>query len=166
MADSLVERTLVLLKPDSVTRGLIGRVLQRFEDAMLTIVGMKTCFMSDELAALHYDDLAERRGDDVYARTVAMMQESPIVAVALEGYEAVRVVRKLVGNTFPSEADLGSIRGDFAYVSGPGSSESGKAIANLVHASGTSDEAVREIAIWFEEAELFSYRPLAVQRFM
>ena len=163
MADSpeLLERTLVILKPDAVARGLAGRVLQRFEDAQLKIVGMKMRTLDAEFTRKHYFDLEERLGATVYNTTAAFMQRGPVIAFVLEGAEAVATVRKIVGSTYPNEAPPGTIRGDFAHQSKASATAAGKAVANLVHASGNKDEAKYEVALWFEDAELHDYQTAA-----
>ena len=116
MADSqqLRERTLVVLKPDAVVRGLAGRIIQRFEDASLKIIGIKMREMDADFARKHYFDLEERLAPAVYNATATFMQRGPVIAFVLEGEDAVATVRKIVGTTYPNEAQPGSIRGDFA----------------------------------------------------
>lgn len=159
-----IERTLVLLKPDAVARGLAGRVIGRFEDAGLKIVGMKMKWMDAEFTRRHYFDLEERTSRDVYQSTAGFMQQGPVIALVLEGADAVSTVRRLVGATYPSEAAPGTIRGDFAHVSKSYAATHGKPVANLVHASGKADEAKYEVDLWFDQSELFDYPTLA-QRF-
>lgn len=155
------ERTLVLFKPDALVRGLVGRLLQRFEDAGLKIVGMKMKLMDADFTRRHYFDLQERFGAAVYDATAAFMQQGPVVAVVLEGVEAVANVRRIVGSTFPNEAPAGTIRGDFAHTSKAYSQARQKVVANLVHASGKVEEAKYEVELWFDESELFTYETLA-----
>jgi nucleoside-diphosphate kinase len=164
MADSSdlgVERTLVLLKPDAVARGLAGRILARFEDAALKIVGVKMKWMDAEFTRQHYFDLEQRLGADIYNCTAGFMQTGPVIAVALEGVEAVAKVRKIIGNTYPNEAPPGTVRGDYAHQTKASSEVSGKAVMNLVHASGNSDEAKYEVNLWFTAEELYEYETLA-----
>lgn len=163
MADSpeLLERTLVILKPDAVARGLAGRVLQRFEDAQLKIVGVKMRTLDAAFTRKHYFDLEERLGAKVYNTTAEFMQRGPVIAFVLEGPDAVLTVRKIVGSTYPNEAPPGTIRGDFAHQSKASATAAGKAVANLVHASGNKDEATYEVALWFDEADLYEYRSAA-----
>jgi nucleoside-diphosphate kinase len=163
VADSqqLRERTLVVLKPDAVARGLAGRIIQRFEDASLKIIGMKMREMDAEFARKHYFDLEDRMGADVYNATAAFMQRGPVIAFVVEGEDAVATVRKIVGSTYPNEAQPGSIRGDFAHQSKAVASVTGKAVANLVHASGNPGEAQYEVDLWFGKTELFEYRNAA-----
>lgn len=156
-----LERTLVLLKPDAVVRGLAGRLIQRFEDAGLKIVGTKMKWMDAEFTRKHYFDLEERLGKGVYDSTAAFMQQGPVIALVLEGVEAVANVRRIVGNTYPSEAPLGTIRGDFAHMSKAYAIGNGKPVANLVHASGNVKEAKYEVELWFDATELFGYQTLA-----
>ena len=163
MADSqeLRERTLVVLKPDAVVRGLVGRIIQRFEDASLKIIGMKMREMDADFTRKHYFDLEERLGHNVYDATATFMQRGPVIAFAVEGEEAVATVRKIVGSTYPNEAQPGSIRGDFAHQSKAAANATGKAVANLVHASGNREEAAYEVNLWFDKTELFDYRSVA-----
>jgi nucleoside-diphosphate kinase len=155
------ERTLVLLKPDAVARGLAGRLIQRFEDAGLKIVGTKMVRMDADLAKRHYFDLEERFGRSVFDVTAGFMQSGPVIALALEGVEAVANVRKLVGVTFPNQAPPGTIRGDFAHHSKAHTEAQHKVIANLVHASGNVEEAKYEVELWFGSGELFDYQTVA-----
>ncbi len=156
-----IERTLVLLKPDAVARGLVGRVLARFEDALLKIVASKMVWMDADLARRHYADLEERFGPSVYNSVAGFMETGPVFALVLEGVEAVACVRKIVGSTYPDQAAPGTIRGDFAHQSKAYANAQGIAVANLVHASASADEAVREIDVWFAKAELFDYQTAA-----
>jgi nucleoside-diphosphate kinase len=156
-----VERTLVLLKPDAVARGLAGRVIQRFEDAGLKIVGIKMRQMDADLAKRHYFDLEERFGKSVFEVTARFMQSGPVIALVLEGVEAVANVRKLVGSTFPDQAAAGTIRGDFAHTSKAYTEAQHKVAANLIHASGKPEEAKYEVDLWFTPEELFEYQTVA-----
>jgi nucleoside-diphosphate kinase len=133
-----MERTLILLKPDAVQRGLIGKILARFEDKGLKVVGMKFMWMTPELAAKHYEAHRER---PFYPGLVKFMTSSPIVALALEGIQAIPVARKLMGKTFGFDGEGGSIRGDF------GMSRS----FNLVHGSDSAENAARELSLFFPE---------------
>jgi nucleoside-diphosphate kinase len=160
-SQQLRERTLIVLKPDAVVRGLAGRIIQRFEDASLKIVGVKMREMDADFARRHYFDLEQRLGPDVYHATAAFMQRGPVIALVLEGEEAVATVRKIVGSTYPNEAQPGSIRGDFAHQSKSVAASTGKAVANLVHASGNQEEAEYEVNLWFDKTELFEYRGVA-----
>jgi nucleoside-diphosphate kinase len=159
-----IERTLVLLKPDAVARGLTGKVLSRFEDALLKIIATKMVWMDADLTRRHYFDLEERFGPDVYRSMAAFMQSGPVIALVLEGVGAVACVRKIVGSTYPDQAAPGTIRGDLAHMSKAYANANAVAVANLVHASGNAEEAEREIAVWFGKDEMFSY-PSAAQPF-
>lgn len=161
---SAIERTLVVFKPDAVSRGLVGRLTSRFEDAGLKIVGIKMKQIDAEFAGRHYFDLAERRGQSVFDAMVEFMGSSPVVALVLEGVDAVPNVRRLVGATIPSDAAPGTIRGDFSHQTQAWGVDRGKAIPNLVHASGNAEEAAMEVGLWFAEGELFSYQT-AAERF-
>lgn len=164
MADSSglgVERTLVVLKPDAVARGLTGRILTRFEDANLKIIGVKMKQMDADFARKHYFDLEERAGTEVYNSTAGFMQTGPVIALVLEGANAVATVRKIIGATLPSEAAPGTVRGDFAHQTKASADVSGKAVMNLVHASGNAEEAKYEVSLWFGEDEQFNYETVA-----
>ncbi len=163
--DTGLERTLVLLKPDAVARGLVGRVLTRFEDALLKIVAAKMVWMDADLAKRHYFDLEERFGPAVYNAMSEFMETGPVIALVLEGVGAVACTRKIVGSTYPDQAAPGTIRGDFAHMSREYANERGIAVANLVHASGNVEEAGREIEVWFAKDEIHDY-PTTAQRYL
>lgn len=163
--DTGLERTLVLLKPDAVARGVIGRVLTRFEDAMLKVVACKMVWMDADLTRRHYFDLEERFGAGVYNAMAEFMQSGPVLALVLEGVEAVACTRKLVGSTYPDQAPPGTIRGDFAHMSKAYANERRIAVANLVHASGNAEDAAHEIDVWFSKDEIHEY-PSAAERFL
>jgi nucleoside-diphosphate kinase len=163
--DTGVERTLVLLKPDAVARGLVGKVIGRFEDALLKIVAAKMVWMDADLTRRHYFDLEERFGATVYNLMAEFMQSGPVLALVLEGVEAVGCVRKIVGSTYPNEAPPGTIRGDFAHMSKAYANKHGIAVANLVHASGAPEEAEHEIGVWFTKEEIHDY-PTAAQQYL
>src|SRR5271155_3188883 len=113
-----MERTLVLLKPDAVDRGLIGEIITRFEKVGLKIAGLKMAWPEKDHAAKHYtEDLAKRRGQHVRDLMIEMLTSGPVVAICLEGVEAVEIVRKIVGPTEPKSAAPGTIRGDYSHVS-------------------------------------------------
>ncbi len=159
-----IQRTLVLLKPDAVERGVVGEIIQRFERVGLKIVGMKLIWPDEETAMKHYtEDLAIRRGEHVRKLMIEMLVSGPIVALALEGIEAVELVRKLVGGTEPKTAAPGTIRGDFSHVSFKHADAMNKGIYNLVHASGSPEEAIQEIQVWFDPSELHEFEPSYVK---
>jgi len=153
-----MERTLIVIKPDGVQRSLVGRLVQRFEDVGLKLVGMKMIWIDEDFAKKHYFDLAERRGEHVLRNMVDLMTEGPVVAVVLEGVEAVENVRRIVGGTEPKTAAPGTIRGDFAHHSYAYTDSKDQGIRNLIHASGNSDEAKQEVALWFNDKELHTYK--------
>lgn len=153
-----VERTLVLLKPDAVARGLVGPVLSRFENALLKISAMKMVWMDADLTRRHYFDLEDRFGPSVYDNMATFMQSGPVIALILEGVDAVGCTRKLVGATYPDQAAPGTIRGDYAHMSKAYANTYKVAVANLVHASGNPEEAGREIEVWFPKGEIHEYR--------
>ncbi|HEX3732257.1 MAG TPA: nucleoside-diphosphate kinase [Mycobacteriales bacterium] len=156
-----LERTLIVLKPDAVGRGLAGEVIARIERAGIKLVGAKMRWMDAEFTRRHYFDLAERHGTAVYDATASFMQQGPVLAFVVEGVDVVANVRRLVGPTYPNQAAPGTIRGDFAHQSKDYSVANGAAVANLVHASGNVEEAKYEVELWFTADELFSYQTAA-----
>ena len=155
-----MERSLVLLKPDAVDRGLIGEIITRFERVGLKLAGLKLVQAAREHAEKHYtEDLAQRRGQKVRDMMIEMLMSGPVVAIALEGVEAVELVRKLVGSTEPKAALPGTIRGDFSHVSFKHADSKNIGILNLIHASSSPEEAEQEIAVWFDKSELLDHRP-------
>ena len=154
----MIEKTLVLLKTDAVERGLIGKIIERFENAGLKIIGMKMQWIDTAFAKKHYtEDIAKRRGKHVREWLLEYITEGPVVAIVLEGLHAVEIVRKIVGPTEPRTAPAGTIRGDFALHSYDYADKKKKSIRNLIHASGNKKEAEQEIKLWFEPDELHSY---------
>lgn len=158
-----LERSLVLLKPDAVARGLVGQVLARFENALLKVIATKMVWMDADLTRRHYFDLEDRFGPDVYNAMAGFMQTGPVIAIILEGVDAIATTRKLVGATYPDQAAPGTIRGDFAHMSRNYANSHKVAVANLVHASGNAEEAAREIDVWFAKDEIHEYRSAAEQ---
>jgi nucleoside-diphosphate kinase len=145
MAEGTLERTLVLLKPDAVRRGLMGELLGRLERKGLAIVAARLVRVSPEVAANHY---AEHRGKPFYDGLVRHITSGPVLALAVEGRSAIAVVRLLTGGTNPATAAPGTIRGDFALALTP----------NLIHASDSPASAARELALFFRPEE---YHPTA-----
>jgi len=141
----VTERTLVLVKPDGVQRGLVGRILARYEERGLRIVAMKLVKVGRELAERHY---AVHRGKPFFAGLVEYITSGPLVAMVLEGPDAIAMVRAMNGATKPADAAPGTIRGDLAV----------DLAQNLVHASDSPETAATEIGIWFSPGELLSYR--------
>lgn len=188
LRDPRKERTLVLVKPDGVQRGLVGEILARFERAGLKLVGLKMVRASRDLLERHYPadeaflrtigsktaeafqaydlDVRERMGTDdplevgrrVRGWLVEFMASGPVVAAVVEGVHAVSAVRKLVGKTLPVFAEPGTIRGDWSTDSPALANLEQRPVRNLVHASGTVEEAEYEVGLWFREDELHTYR--------
>lgn len=155
-----LERTLVLLKPDAINRGLVGEIIHRFERVGLKLAGLKLVWSDKDTALKHYtEDLAERRGQKVRDLMVEMITSGPVVAIAIEGVEAVEVVRKLVGETEPKSAAPGTIRGDYAHLSFKHADASEMAVFNLIHASSSPEEGQQETSLWFNDYELQEYSP-------
>jgi len=156
-----MERTLIILKPDTVQRGLVGEILTRFERTGLKIVATKMLQPSYDHFYHHYETIGKmvsRRGQKAFDVTLAMMQEGPVIAYVLEGVEAVGLVRKMVGTTEPKSALPGTIRGDYAHVSFSHADKEDMGIPNIIHASGDPEEATLEIAHWFANSEIYEYK--------
>lgn len=178
-----IQRTLVVIKPDGVQRGLVGNIMSRFELTGLKIVGMKLVWADEELVGKHYaDDLAyyetvwvkasagaKERGEEIKETAhefgtrirqanISYLTTGPVVAMVLEGNTAIQTVRNIVGGTNPLSADMGTIRGDLTLDDFGQADIEGRAVRNLMHASSEPDEAEREIALWFTDDELHQYQ--------
>ncbi len=178
------EQTLVLLKHDSIQRGLIGKIIERFENSGLKIVGMKMVWADSKLAEKHYpldetwaknvfektkkvyDEIGKKfpykthmeHGKTIQSWLTNFLKEGPIMALVIEGPHAVEIIRKLVGSTEPRQAQPGTIRGDFAMVESYTMADNKKrALRNLIHASDSPETAKREISVWFNNEEVHKY---------
>lgn len=179
-----IEQTLVLLKHDAIQRNLVGNIISRFEDTGLKIVGTKMVWADDKRALKHYP-LDETWTLQVYQKTkkvydekgkkwpykdhlqmgktiqswlVNFLKEGPILALVLEGPYAIEIVRKIVGSTEPRQSTPGTIRGDFAMVESYALADTKqRVLRNLIHASDTVENAKKEIAVWFDNADLYKY---------
>lgn len=176
------ERSLVLLKPDTVQRSLVGEVIKRFENTGLKISAMKMIVPTEAQLLTHYnkdDAWYQRKGEgivaelteqgkeitkepaeygkDIILTIVRYMTAAPVVAMILEGNKAVSVVTKIVGTTEPATSDVGTIRGDYTLDSYSHATFENRAVRNLVHQSESPEEAEREIAIWFNDSEVMNY---------
>ncbi|PKL36414.1 nucleoside-diphosphate kinase [Candidatus Peregrinibacteria bacterium HGW-Peregrinibacteria-1] len=138
------ERTLVLVKPDAIQRGLVGQIIQRFERKGLKLAGMKMMSLDDVVLREHYSHIADK---PFFGGVAEFMKSSPVVVMCWEGLEVVDAVRRVTGITKAREAEAGSIRGDFAM----------SVACNVIHASDTVDNAADELKRFFETGELFSY---------
>jgi nucleoside-diphosphate kinase len=141
-----MERTLIIFKPDAVQRGLCGEILSRFEKKGLQVVGMKFLRLPQQLVETHYEP---HRGKAFYPGLVKFMTSSPVVVLALEGKDAIAIARKMMGATFGSKAEPGTIRGDY------GVSNS----FNLIHGSDSPESAQREMGLFFKSEELTEWQP-------
>ena len=150
----MIERSLVIIKPDGVERALVGDILKRFENAGLKIVGIKMMWIDRKFAEQHY---RAHKSKPFFKELVEFITEGPVVAFVLEGVHAVENVRRLVGATSPHEAAPGTIRGDFAHLSMAYASKKGLGGKNVVHASGSKNEADEEIRLWFTKEEIHTY---------
>lgn len=181
------EKTLVLIKPDGVRRGLIGKIIQRFEDAGLKLIAVKMLWADEELAKNHYF-LDEEWAKKVYEKTktanekdgkpfpykdplefgkliqkwnMEFLREGPVIATIIEGPHAIEIIRKMIGHTEPRQASPGTIRGDFAMIeSYEVANTKERVLRNLVHASDSSETAKREIALWFSKKEIYDYKTI------
>ncbi len=142
-----IERTVVLLKPDCLQRGLVGKIVERIENRGFKIVGMKMMQADSTLLREHYAHLADK---PFFAGIEAFMKSSPIIAMAVEGYDAPKVLRKMAGVTKASEAEIGTIRGDFAL----------SIQSNILHCSDSSETAKAELKRFFKENELYNWTKL------
>lgn len=161
---SHIQRTLVLFKPDAVQRGVVGEIMTRFERVGLKIIGIKMIAPDEKHYYGHYEEIGQvitRRGKAVFENVLTLMAEGPVVALVLEGVEAVELVRKLVGSTEPKSAAPGTIRGDYSHMSYGYGDDQQKGIPNLIHASGDLDDAQKEIPHWFSDDELYDYNALS-----
>lgn len=161
-----MERTLVILKPDAVKRGIAGEIITRFERAGLKILGTKMLKPDYDQFYQHYEgisNMVSRRGKEAFDVTLKMMQEGPVIAFVLEGVEAVSLVRKMVGDTEPQKALPGTIRGDYAHMGFKHANKEGIGVPNIIHASGDTKEAEQEVTHWFSESELFDYETVHEQ---
>lgn len=183
-----MDKTLIILKPDAVKRGLLGEILSRFEKMGLKITALKMVWPDKELVrSLYTDDPEYARsvgektlegyrklgtdprehygtddpvtiGQKIREQNIAYLTSGPVLAAILEGHQAVPQVRTMVGHTVPAVSPAGTIRGDFALESTLSAGRASRAIVNLVHASGSGQEADREIALWFTEDERHEYK--------
>lgn len=183
------ERTLVLVKPDGVQRGLTGEVIRRFERVGLKLVGLKFIVPTTEMVQKHYTNdpmwfekagaksiksFIEKgmeppftdpieMGHAILSKLVGFMTSGPVVAMIWQGAHAVKIVRKLTGGTEPLTSDVGTIRGDFVLDSYEMAEAQGRAVRNVIHASGNVDEAQAEISQWFNSNEIIEYRAIHEQ---
>lgn len=189
------QRALLIIKPDGVQRGIIGKIISRFETVGLKIIGVKFEWAKKENIIAHYPETDawfgkvgqrtlsnyEKKGLDakqvfntndavsigkiVKSWLVDYMQESPVFLAVVEGYDAIEIVRKLSGNTIPVQALPGTIRGDFSHDTIDLANEQNRPLRNIIHASDTPEDGEKEVNLWFTKEELFDYK-LAGEKFM
>jgi len=140
-----MERSFIMIKPDGVQRALIGEIIRRIERKGLKIIGLKMIKVSKEIAKRHYE---EHRDKAFFDELIKYITSGPVVVMVVEGREAIKVVRKLVGSTNPIDASFGTIRGDFGLDIG----------RNVIHASDSKESASREISLFFSENEILEYK--------
>ena len=151
----MIERTLILLKPDTVQRGICGEIISRLERAGLKIVGMRMVWADRDFAKQHY---AEHLEKPFYKGLEDMIVMGPVIAMVLEGVESIELVRKMCGATEPKSANPGTIRGDYAQVSYGHADKRGIGIKNVIHASANKKDALTEIGLWFTPEQLHTYK--------
>ncbi|MFT7616327.1 MAG: nucleoside-diphosphate kinase [Candidatus Woesearchaeota archaeon] len=176
------EQTLVLIKPDAVQRGLIGEIVSRFERCGLKIIGLKMVQPDSDLAGKHYEvdeewllniGIKQKKNAEAKGKTfdvdpikfgmqirqylIDFLRMSPVVAIALDGHNAIDHVRKVVGQTSPQDSMPGTIRGDFSFDSYELADNSNRTIQNLIHASSSTVDAKRELGLWFTKEELLMW---------
>ena len=178
------ERTLVVIKPDGVQRGLIGEIIKRYERSGLKLVGLKIMIPKENMIEKHYSldpewkknvgtkaiESAKKKGESARSEDPIEMGEfvlgalkkylssGPVVAMVWQGMNSVGIVRKITGGTEPLTSDVGTIRGDFTIDSYKMGDTDNRAVRNLIHASGSPEEAQGEIELWFSKDELYEYR--------
>lgn len=188
MSNLIKERTLILIKPDGLKRGLVGDIIKRFESRGLKLIGLKMTQPNASHIKKHYlptkqqlagmggktlENLASHNidpvkqfgtkdalkiGEMINNWNVVFLTSAPVVAMVFQGLHAVEMGRKIVGNTLPAKAEVGTIRGDFAVDSPIFANVKMRSVRNVVHASGVVSEAEREIKHWFSKKELFNYK--------
>jgi len=157
----MVERTLVLLKPDAVKRGVMGEIITRFEKVGMKVVACRLAWVDADKAKQHYtEDITVRRGEHVRNFLVDFITSGPVLALVIEGVDAIENVRMMVGATEPKSAAPGTIRGDYSHVSYKHADEKKKVVANLIHASSDAADAEREILVWFRADEIYDYETI------
>lgn len=140
----MIQKSFVMMKPDAVSRRLMGKILSRFEEKGLQVIAVKLMQIDEELAKTHYGEHADK---PFFEDLVTYITSSPSLAMIIKGEDAISTIRKMVGATNPLEADLGTIRGDFAMDTG----------RNIIHASDSPESAEREINLFFDENEICDY---------
>jgi len=138
------ERTFVMIKPDAIQRGLIGGIINRFENKGIKIVAMKMVSVDRDLAEKHY---GIHKGKPFFEPTVSYIMSTPVVAMVLEGNDIIKMIRTIIGKTDPMKAEMGTIRGDYCQFIG----------RNIVHGSDSKESADHEIDLWFKPEEISNY---------
>jgi nucleoside-diphosphate kinase len=150
----MMQKTLVLIKPDGVKRAISGKIISRFEDAGLKIAGLKLAKIDKEFSRKHYSEHLKK---DFYRTLEEFITSGPVIAMVLEGVNAIEIVRKMIGSTEPLKAMPGTIRGDFSHMSLEWANKKNKCVPNLIHASDSPENAKKEISLWFDNKELHNY---------
>ena len=153
-----LEKTLVLIKPDGLKRGLVGEIIKRIERTGLKIIAMKMTWIDKNFAEEHYSDIKERYDKRILDNLTEYVMEGPVIAICFEGVDAISLIRKLVGSTYPSESMPGTIRGDYCHISKNYANKHNKRVGNLIHASADKNDAKKELALWFSIEEFHKYK--------
>lgn len=154
----MIQDTLVLIKPDGIQRGLIGEIIKRFEQRGMKIVAIKMIHIDKKLASAHYKQaIADKHGEHVRNYLLDYITSNPVIAMIIRGSNAIAHVRKIVGNTYPGEADIGTIRGDFSHTSKQYAKSNNQG-HNLIHASENESDVKEEISLWFTKEEIYNYK--------
>ncbi len=154
----MIERTLVILKPDCVQRQFCGEILSRFERVGLKVVGMKMVWPEGDFFKKHYYDVETRHGIEILMGNVKAMTDGPVIAFVLEGVNSIENVRKMTGPTEPKQAMPGTIRGDYSHYTYALADKNKIAVKNIIHASANAKDSEYEIGLWFSAQELYSYK--------
>jgi len=158
-----IERTFVMIKPDGVQRQVVGEIITRFEKVGLKIIGMKFIHVERDFAKQHYSDLVDK---PFYPGLEDLLVSGPVLALVLEGAQAISLVRKMVGATEPAGSLPGTIRGDYAHMNYARADGKNIALPNLIHASDSVEGAKKEVNLWFSEADLFDNYETVNSKFM
>lgn len=154
----VIQQTFVLIKPDGVARGLIGEIIKRFEQRGFKIVALKLIQVNTDFAKKHYtEEIEKRRGKHIRDALLKYVTSGPVVAMVVEGVDAIENIRKLVGSTESKMSLPGTIRGDYSHVSFNYADKKNIPVKNIVHASSDEKDAINEISLWFSIDEFFSY---------
>ncbi len=156
----MLQKTLVVLKPDAIKRGIVGEVISRFERVGLHLVGMKMLWPNEDFYYKHYEEIGTmitRYNKEIFNVNRDFMMSGPVIAMVWEGIEAIALVRKMTGATEPKSALPGTIRGDYSHISYGYSDSNNAWMVNIIHASANPEEAEKELSLWFAGTEIYDH---------